>query len=146
MAGTQAWIWRSWFGIPIWLWISINVFALLAGLITAWGTTYVLLEAVSFFDVFTDRLYIDIILLITTVGFGATISLIQWLVLRQRVIAPALWAIANVIMGFFTWVLLQILVSNFTLYNNWKSILLSIVAGAAVGVGSSTLINTWGRP
>ena len=136
MAGTQAWIWRSWFEQPIWLWIGINFGALLAALLISVSTVYV----------FQDTLNIFLVILTAILAFGATLSLIQWLVLRQQVILPVLWSVANVIIGLFAWVLLEIFFS-FTLYhNNWRFLVLSIVAGATVGVASSTLINTWGRP
>ena len=139
MVVTEAWIWRSWFAIPVWLWISINIGALLAASVIStivfYGTIYV----------FRDSLSIFLNILAAIIAFCTTISLIHWLILRQQIVASVFWSIANVIGGFFIWVLLQILVS-FTTYYYWKLLLLSIFAGATVGLVIATLINFWGRP
>jgi hypothetical protein len=156
MAGTQAWMMRSWLSIPIWLWISINGGALVAGMIICVSTLF--LVSKLFLPLFLNSLYFGLALwTVPSVTISVTISLIQWLVLRERVIAPVVWSLGNVIIGLGAWILFDIPFSKFIYRiaapnNNWVSLwdllylLLSILMAILVGVFTSTLINTWGRP
>ncbi|MDJ0633501.1 MAG: hypothetical protein QNJ34_09960 [Xenococcaceae cyanobacterium MO_188.B29] len=139
MTGTQAWMWRSWLVTPIWLWISINTGAIIADLLLCASIFYI------FLYLFPNALSIFLFILIAIVALTVPLSLIQWLMLRQQVIFPALWSTANAIIGLLSYVLLPIVVS-FNVYNSWQYLVFSMFTGAITGLLSSILINTWGRP
>ncbi len=135
MTGTQAWCWRSWFNTPIWLWISINV--------ATFGVA--LLFTIILVYIFQQFLPFVLLLLGAIVCFNGTITLIQWLVLRSQIDSPLFWSFTNVLFGFFAWCIFQILLSYFSLDSNTTSILLSVIVGVVLGLGSSSLINSQAR-
>ncbi len=132
MASMQAWIMRYRFRSAGWLWIVVNAIGLIIGGFGAAGITLVLISVFNF-DVLQNSGDAIAVLIIAAIIFIVIVSLFQWSVLRQRVPAPALWAVVNVVLGSITYFLLLSLNSDLVWNSVWVTVLVSMLAGITIG-------------
>lgn len=134
IASTQAWLMNLWSGSIGWLWLGINCVGMIAAYLSAAGTTILLIKIFPL-DVLQNNLHSGIALYPAIVVFAMVMSVLRWIILRQRVNAPIARAVLPIAVGMLVWALLG---SEAGLYYPTSEqlglfLLLSLMAGVLVG-------------